>query len=259
MGYAFFAFILTFLLFLGMLSMLEIGRRIGNRRLAVDPEGARAGTGTVEGAVFALLGLLVAFTFSGATHRFDERRDLIVEETNDIGTAYLRLDLLPEAARPRLKELFRHYVDTRIEVYRKIRDTAAFQAELARSNALQGEIWRAAVAASESQNAAADATKLLLPALNTMFDITTTRTMANLLHPPFVIYLMLFGVALISALLAGYGMAGGHSRNWLHMVGFALVLAAAVYVTLDLEFPRRGLIRVDDFDQALVDLRSGMR
>lgn len=83
--------------------------------------------------------------------------------------------------------------------------------------------------------------------------------MANLLHPPFVIYLMLFGVALISALLAGYGMAGGHSRNWLHMVGFALVLAAAVYVTLDLEFPRRGLIRVDDFDQALVDLRSGMR
>jgi len=259
MGYAFFAFTLTLLLFLGMLSLLEIGRRIGNRRQAVDPEGARAGTGTVENAVFALLGLLIAFTFSGATHRFDDRRDLIVEEANDIGTAYLRLDLLPEAARPRLKELLRHYVDTRIEVYRKIRDTTAFQTELSRSNALQGEIWREAVAASAAQGAATDAAKLLLPALNTMFDITTTRTMANLLHPPFVIYLMLFGVALVSALLAGYGMAGSRSRNWLHMIGFALVLAAAVYVTLDLEFPRRGLVRVDDFDQALIGLRNGMK
>src|SRR5580765_7773073 len=74
-------------LFLGMLILLEVGRRIGARRLAEDPEGAEAGVGTVEGAVFALLGLLIAFTFSGAASRFDTRRQLIIEETNDIGTA----------------------------------------------------------------------------------------------------------------------------------------------------------------------------
>ena len=81
-------------LFLGML-VLEVGWRIGARRLAEDPNGADAGVGAVEGAVFALLGLLIAFTFSEAASRFDTRRQLIVEETNDIGTAYLRLDLLP--------------------------------------------------------------------------------------------------------------------------------------------------------------------
>ena len=73
-------------LFLGMLILLEVGRRIGARRLAEDPMGAAAGVGTVEGAVFALLGLLIAFTFSGAAARFDTRRQLIIDETNDIGT-----------------------------------------------------------------------------------------------------------------------------------------------------------------------------
>jgi hypothetical protein len=87
-------------LFLGMLMVLEIGRRIGARRLAEDPKGAEAGVGTVEGAIFALLGLLIAFTFSGAASRFDTRRQLVIEETNDIGTAYLQLDLLPVDAQP---------------------------------------------------------------------------------------------------------------------------------------------------------------
>ena len=92
-------------LFLGMLLLLEVGRRIGIRRLTIDPEGARTGVGAIEGAVFALLGLLIAFTFSGAASRLDTRRQLIVEEANAIGTAYLRLDLLKGQARERLKKI----------------------------------------------------------------------------------------------------------------------------------------------------------
>jgi len=85
-------------LFLGMLVLLEVGRRVGTRRLRKDPEGARTGISAVEGSMFGLLGLLIAFTFSGAASRFDARRQLITEEANDIGTAYLRIALLPEAA-----------------------------------------------------------------------------------------------------------------------------------------------------------------
>jgi len=99
---------------------------------------------------------------------------------------------------------------------------------------------------------------LLLPALNAMIDITTTRTMAAQMHPPTIIFVMLFGLALASALLAGYGMASATSRSWLHVLGFAAALAVAVYVIFDLEYPRFGMIRVDAFDQALVDLRESM-
>jgi len=259
MSYALTALFITLGLFLGMLLFLDIGRRIGTRRRAQDPEGAGAGTGAVDGAVFALLGLLVAFTFSGAAARFDTRRALIVEEANAIGTAYLRLDLVPASAQPALRDLFRRYMDSRIEVYRKLPDLNAAKAELAQSAKLQADIWNQAVAAGRLEGAPPAATMLLLPALNQMIDITTTRTMAGQIHPPMVIFLMLFGLALAGALLAGYGMASGKSRDWLHMLAFAAVLALAIYVIIDIEYPRLGLIRVDAFDQVLVEVRASMK
>src|SRR5207245_10293478 len=153
----------TLALFCGMLVLLEIGRRIGVRRMARDPEGARAGIGAIEGAVFGLLGLLIAFTFSGAASIFDTRRQLIVEETNDIGTAYLRLDLLPADAQPALRESFRRYLDARIEVYRKLPDIAAAKESLAKANELQRQIWRQAIVASRTEGAPPAGPILLLP------------------------------------------------------------------------------------------------
>ena len=258
MDYAALISLLALGLFVGMVLLLELGRRIGVRRIANDPEGAQTGTGAVDGAVFALLGLLIAFTFSGAAARFDERRNLIVQETNDIGTAYLRLDLLPASAQPALRDLFRRYVDSRLEVYRKLPDIEAARSELVRSNKLQGEIWSQAVVAGRMSEAPPAANMLLLPALNQMIDITTTRTMAAQVHPPLVIFVLLFGLALVAALLAGYGMAGGKSRSWIHMIGFAATMALAVNIIIDIEYPRLGLIRVDAFDQALVELRASM-
>jgi hypothetical protein len=244
-------------LFGGVLLLEEIGRRVGVRRMARDSEGARAGAGAVEGAVFGLLGLLIAFTFTGAAARFDDRRHLITEEANDIGTAWLRLDLLPASAQPPLRESFRRYLDSRLEVYQKLPDLGAAQAALARSVALQGEIWNQAVAAC--REAPAPANMLLLPALNQMIDITTTRTVATKIHPPAIIFVMLVVLTLIGGLFAGYGMAAAKTRSWVHMVGFAFVMAAGVYIILDLEYPRMGLIHLHDADQVLVDLRQSMK
>jgi len=241
---------------LGMLLLQEAGRRLGARRLARDPEGARTGLGAVEGAIFGLMGLIVAFTFSGAAARFDTRRQLIVEEANAIGTAYLRVDLLPAEAQPKMRELFRRYVDTRLEAYDRLPDILAAKEALARSIALQGEIWNGSV---EAGRGAPPVTMLLLPALNAMIDITTTRTVAIQMHPPLLIFAMLGLLALVCSLLAGYAMAGSKSRSLVHSIGFAVVLTLTVYVILDLEFPRIGLIRVDATDQVLRDVRQSMR
>jgi len=258
MLYALLAGLLALGVFIGMVILQEIGRRVGQRRLARDPEGARAGVGAIDGAVFGLLGLLVAFTFSGAASRFDVRRQLVVEEANAIGTAYLRLDVLPHEAQPALRDKFRRYVEARLDAYRKLPDIAAAKEGLARASVLQGEIWGEAVAASRAASPQ-PATMLLLPALNAMIDITTTRTMAAQMHPPAVIFAMLILLALTGALLAGAGMGGGKDRSWIHMVGFAAAMALAVYVILDIEFPRLGLIRVDAIDQVLVELRESMK
>ena len=258
MNYTLIVLGLALALFVGMLLFLQIGRSLARRRPAVESSADVAGIGAVDGAVFALLGLLVAFTFSGASARFDTRRQLVVEETNDIGTAYLRLDLLPADAQPALRESFRRYLDARIEIYRKLPDLAAAREELAKATAIQADIWRRAVSASQAAGAAPSAPMLLLPALNAMIDINTTQVMATDIHPPMIVFVMLFGLALAASLLAGYGMTGSTLRTWVHMVGFALVMAIATYVILDLEYPRLGLIRVDAFDQALIDLRASM-
>jgi hypothetical protein len=91
-----------------------------------------------------------------------------------------------------------------------------------------------------------------------MFDIANTRFWATQLHPPMLIFALLGTLALVCSLLAGYGMGGGKDRNWIHTVGFALILTLTVYVIVDMEYPRMGFIRVDSFDQALVDVRATM-
>jgi hypothetical protein len=244
-------------LFGGMLGLLEWGRRLGTARLAADPDGARVGHAAVEAAIYGLLGLLFAFTFSGAASRFDERRRMIVEEGNALGTAYLRMDLLPVEAGAPLKDKLRQYLDARLEAYQKMPDLSAARAGLARASALQAEIWAEAVAASRA--APAPAAQLLLPALNEAFDIATTRTVAFQLHPPVVVFLMLAAISLLSALLVGYGMAGSRKPSSFHMLAYAVVLSAAFYVILDLEYPRLGLIRVDAADAVLGELRQGMK
>jgi hypothetical protein len=100
---------------------------------------------------------------------------------------------------------------------------------------------------------------LLLPALNSMIDITTTRTMALQTHPPLEVFGMLGFLAVACSLLAGYGMAGNRRRSMLHVVGFAAILTLTVFVILDYEFPRVGLIRLDAADRLLVDVRQSMR
>jgi hypothetical protein len=183
---------------------------------------------------------------------------LIVEEANAIGTAYLRLELLPLAAQPALRQSFRQYVDTRLEVYRKLPDIQAAKAELAKATVLQNDIWTQAVTACHEAEGP-QATMLLLPALNAMIDISTTRTVAAQTHLPPIVFTMLVVLTLASSLLAGYGMAGRRSRSWIHVLGFAAILTITVYVILDFEYPRLGWIRIEAVDQVLADVRDSMK
>jgi hypothetical protein len=200
----------------------------------------------------------LALTFTGAASRFNEKRMLLAEEATAIHTAYLRLDLLPREERPPLQELFRRYVDSRLAAFHKMPDAAATAAEMARSEQLQQRIWRDALAVTELPGAHRDAGKLLVPALNNMFDIRTLRTMSMQIHPPTIVYVLLFIVALLCAVLAGYRMASAQHRSWLHILIFAVITVVVVFVILDLDYLREGLIRLQDADRLLIETRAAM-
>lgn len=241
-------------IFVGMIGLLELGRRLGGARQAAD-DGKRAGLGSIEAAIFGLMGLLIAFTFSGAASRYEQRRQLIVDEANAIGTAWLRVDLAPPAAQAGLHDLLRRYLDERLATYARWQDVEAVQTSLDRTAAAQAELWAQATSACRERPDAV--TAQLVPALNDVFDIATTRTMYREAHTPVVVYLVLAVLAFASALLAGIAVAGA-SRSWVHMIGFPLLLSITIYVILDLEYPRVGLLRLDATEQLLVDLRQSM-
>ena len=242
----------------GILLCLEAGYRIGRRSCEKSPEAAYDGLGGIEAAIFALLGLLLGFSFAGGTSRLDIRRQLIVEEANAIGTAYLRLDLLPAESQPPIRNLFHNYLNARIGMYEKLRDTEAAEEHSRQAEVIQQEIWSKAVIASQSDQTK-NAARLLLPALNSMIDVTTTRAVALHTRLPALILYLLVSVALLSGLLAGYAMSKRGSRSLLHMGLYAVVIAFTVYAVADLNNPRSGLIRVDAADNALVKLRDSIR
>jgi hypothetical protein len=237
---------LAFLLFPAMLLLLDLGRRARLRRKGPVQSNA------IEGAVFALFGLLLAFTFSGAINRYDAHRQLIVQETNDIGTAYLRLDLLPQQTQPALRQLFHDYTTSRLHLFDSVREEVSPE-----SQRLQREMWRQSIAATSTPGGNADAAKLLLPALNDMIDVTSTRQNAFDMHPPEVVFLLLFAFSLGCAFLAGYGMTAT-SGNWLYILALSAAVTLTIYATLEIEFPRQGLIRLTKTDNALIHLRDSM-
>jgi len=245
-------------IFVGVLLFLWVGRKLGQRAIRLYGS-ASPNVSSLEAAVFALLGLLIAFTFSGALQRFDTRRTQVVEEANAIGTAWLRIDALPAQAQPKLRETFKAYVDARIATYRALPDVDAARNALELSRRLQADIWQQTAAATRLPGARPDAAILTLPALNAMFDITTTRLAATQIHPPRIVYLLLIALAMVTAALAGYQTAGERNYDWIHKLAFAGIISLTVYVILDIEYPRLGLVRIDAIDQLIIDVRAGMK
>ena len=252
------AIIYSVLLLVAMLACLEFGRRYALKKAVSESDPASAGKKIVEGAFFGLLSLLIAFSFSGAVSRFDQRRARIIDEANVTGTAYHRVDLLPPEAQPQMRELFRSYADARLAIFQAIPDLDAARRELAHSIELQDQIWALAVNSTRGPGAHPNAGVLVLNSLSSMSEIANSRTWSALTHPPPIIFGLLFLIALICSFIAGGSLAAERSNTWVHVLGFALLTCASVYVILEIEFPRVGFIDIEKYDQALIDVRTRM-
>jgi hypothetical protein len=250
--------------FAGSLVLLNYGRYLGLRYLQHQTANM-AGLTTVEGAVFALIGLLLAFTISGALQRFDERRQLVIQEANAASTAYDRLALFEGDVGRNLQTNLKDYVEARIDLYRMPHDFSLWRRSELFSPEQQDKIvdfknkvWDAMVAACPQANfrpACAQA----VPALASLFEVARLRLGASEKHPPQIVYVMLFGLGLGGSLLAGFGMTAATARSWIHMLIFAATLTVTLYVVTDMEYPRLGLINIENFDHFLVDARRQMQ
>jgi hypothetical protein len=262
--FLFFAFGVTAVFFVSCLLLLHYGRRLGVGYLRKHGGSTMPGFPAIEGAVFALIGLLLAFTIAGALQRYDERRQFVVQEASALSTAYDRLGLLERQARD-LQNTLKEYTGARIDLYRMPHDFSLWEQEELWSREqqlkileLKNKLWNATAAACPESNYH-PACSLALTALGNAFEAARLRLGAAEKHPPPIVYIMLFALGLGGSLLAGFGMAAAPSPSWIHMVIFAGAMALTLYVVTDLEFPRLGIIRIEYFDHFLVDAYDQMR
>jgi hypothetical protein len=235
-----------------MAGSVEAGYRMNKHRLKKDPESKFEGSGVVESSVFGILGLILAFTFTGTLSRYEHRVKLVLQEANAIGTAYLRLDLLPMDAQDQLRPLYREYVQNRINVFEYYRNRQLSNLYFRQSLKLQDQIWEIANASVQIDKNPGIIT-LVLSSTNDMIDIANERLQATRTHPPMIVYILLFTLALTSAFLVGQAMAVNQKRPLFYMAIFCVTISAITYVILDLENPRLGLIRIDLGDKVLLE------
>ena len=233
------------LLFFGvMIITLEFGFRIGRTRRDTWRNPEAGGGGIVQTSTFAVLGLVLAFTYSAGLSRFEARKAALLEETNAIGTAFLRADLAAEPGRSLLMHSLYEYAATRSIPPRSIRSREDFEDLVARTLDKQARIWPATKQVVSGENSL-PLEPSIVASVNSVLDAHTVRMAAvfDRLHPTVVWLLVL--VAASAMTVAGYnaGIQGRVSR--LRMGAFSIVLAALTIVILDLDRPNDGSIIVD--------------
>jgi hypothetical protein len=238
------------LLFAVLVLAHEVGCRVARRRAARTGEGERSERSTLQAGMLGLLGLLLAFTYSMASQRFDARKQLVLDEANAIGTAHLRATAVPGGEE--VAALLRRYVDVRLEAAARFRDPEDFQQAIAESERLQDAMWSRAAALARANP---DPLRvLLLAALNEVIDLHEKRLTAMRNRVPTVILVLLLVVSVIT--MASLGNAAGASggRSLSAALTFAALVTLVIVVVVDLDRPERGLIRVSQ--QSLQTLRD---
>ncbi len=210
--------------------------------------------GTIEGSMLGLLGLLLAFSFGIASSKFESRRAIIAEEANSIGTALLRCDLYPDSIRNILRKDFREYVEARVDYYNAGDDEDLIKKSLGKANIYSTKLWK--VVTQEGQNPQnLVRTAQMIPALNAMIDIVSARNSGRQAKVPPIILNVLLILTLTSGFLSGYGNKAKR-RNMVLIYGFALMTAMALYLVMELDRPRRGVINLDVAQKNITDLRN---
>lgn len=215
----------------------------------------KADIALIIGAVLTLLALLLGFTYSMSEGRFEERRQLVVDEANAIGTTYLRAKTLPEPRSSEIQGLLRQYTALRVENAGRIEDDPEKIRETGnREKKLQSMLWsHAATLARENPNPVISA--FLVP-LNEMIDLGTKRLAAFRNRVPLPIYVVLFIASTVALWLIEYYL-GSHKQKALMVTGtLALLVASVMWLIMDLDQPVRGAIRTSQ--QSLIDLNQDL-
>ncbi len=225
----------------GVVAAHEIGFWLGALTRSTDEPFDRQ-VALVRTSTAALVAFLIGFAFSGAASRFIDRLDIIVKEANALGTAYLRADTIAEPQRGELKAALKEYTADRVTLLsREGRDQIG--PLLAKVSGLHERMWSSAINATQNN---APLMAVVLPPINEVIDLHSTHLAMARRHLPIPIMAVLLGTAAVGVGMMGFGNGRlGRRFSVLDSV-YGAVLAVALWMTIDLDYPGMGLIRLSN-------------
>lgn len=213
-----------------------------------DTPGESKMTGAVVGGMLGLMAFLMAFTIGIVIDQQGNRKAMVVQEANAIGTAWLRADFLEESDLPVVRSLLQEYTEIRIEA---ANDPSLLDATATRSEEIHNELW--AIMEENVQRGDESAIMgLTVESVNDVIDIHSERLFVANLRLPRILGILLFLATILSFLLVGAASSADRKRDTAAMVLFALVFAAVLIVIIDLDRPQEGLLTVPQ--TAMTDL-----
>ena len=234
-----------------VLLSIECGHRLARFRPIRDQKTHEVPVGTMVGAVLGLLAFMLAFTFGFASSRFEDKKMVLIEESNAIGTAYLRAATMPEPITGETRNILREYVDVRLEyALGKKTDEA-----ITRSQQLHDLLWLQSLAAAKNNNSPVGA--LFIQSINDVIDLHTKRLGVGLRNRvPDVIWVVLYSLIIVSMLGIGYqcGLMGG--RRSLASLPLVFAFSAVLLLIIDLDRPGEGLLEINQ--QSMIDLKKSV-
>ena len=243
--------VISGVLLAAVLAANELGYRLGRWRSEADV-GAKTQTNAIQSAMLGLLALLLGFTFAMALQRFDARSEAVLEEANAIGTAYLRTQLLPESQRQEAKAMIADYVGLRIAANKvDLTETHVRRAQLREVEKAQEALWAVALDAAATDPRPVTS-GLFIQSLNDLIDSYGKRNAALRKHVPEVVLFLLFSVFLIAGAVLGYSGGLERGRPFLATLAMSLLIVLVIFIIIDLDRPRRGLIEVSQ--ESMLDL-----
>lgn len=237
----------------GMIAAMWAGQILGRRTSAAEPQ--RDHANTVQASLLGLLALLLGFTFSLALNRFDDRSEAVIAEANALGTAYFRTDLLSAERSQEAKRLLERYGGLRVSGGKLAASDAVARSAMRKEvYVLTGELWR--LAADENRENPGPAAVSFATALNDAFDAFSSRDAAIDRHVPELVLYLLFGTFLLLSAVMGYSSAISGVRPGIPVFSLMILIVVLVFLIIDLDRPRRGIIAIDQ--GPLRDAVSGM-
>lgn len=245
--------VLGVILFFVLMLVFFLGFKTRKWKVKKNPALVDEDLGSISSTLLGLLALILAFTFSMANSRFDNRRELAIQEANAIGTVFLRTEFFPDSVQKELKSTLGHYVDERIEIYYAGMNLDKILNHMKNSDALGKKLWNQVTEFSKTDPTLVK-TSEIIPALNEMIDLTTSRRAAGEANIPNSIQWFLIILCISSTFLLGYERK--NHFDWIIVIGFSLLLSLTVFSIFDLDRPRSGLVTLDEANSKILELRQ---